>query len=76
MNERKCVHCGILEDEFHFTLECNNHKDLRYTFINKNVWLRPNMPKFINLINSDNHKTIKDLALYVYHAFKNRHTNN
>ena len=35
IGERKCVNCNILEDEFHFVIECNMYTDLRIKYIPK-----------------------------------------
>ena len=37
--------CNVLEDEFHFILECPLYRDLRTELISKYFWRRPNMPK-------------------------------
>ena len=34
-NERKCAHCSVLEDEFHFVLMCPVYLDLRKKYISK-----------------------------------------
>jgi len=70
ITERKCRTCGILEDEYHFVLECTLYKELREKFIPKYFWQRPNMYKFITLINSEKDITIKKLGLYTCNAFK------
>lgn len=70
LNERKCLYCNIIEDEFHFVLECQKYNDIRKRYINKYYWGRPNIPKFVELITSSNSKTIKNLAAYIVEAFK------
>ena len=37
VNERKCQNCNVLEDEYHFVLECSLYNELRkqYLFIVK-----------------------------------------
>ena len=69
---RKCQICNILEDEFHFLLECPLYSDLRKLYINKYYWRRPNMPKFIELLTSEHAKTLKNLSVFVDKAFKIR----
>ena len=69
LNERKCVHCNIIEDEFHFVLECQKYTDIRKKYINKYYQSRQNIQKFVELIISSKSKTIKDLASYVEEAF-------
>ena len=72
LNERKCFFCDVLEDEFHFVLECQAYKKLRKTYISKYFWKRPNMFKFIELINSTNTRCIRRLNTFIFQAFKVR----
>jgi hypothetical protein len=69
INERKCNLCGLLEDEFHFVIECYLYNDLRKKYIPRYYWNRPNMFKFLELIKSDNKTVIRNLGIYVYNAF-------
>ena len=72
VNERLCNICNCLEDEYHFVIECSLYNSLRRKYIDQVYWRRPNMYKFINLITSDNNRTINNLAIYVHKAFKLR----
>ena len=47
LDDRKCNLCNILEDEFHFVLECNMFVELRKKYISRYYWNRPSMHKFI-----------------------------
>lgn len=47
LDERKCRVCNIIEDEFHFILECTLFQNIRKKYIKRYFWLRPNIPKFI-----------------------------
>ena len=71
-DERKCVNCSVLEDEYHFILECPLYSDLRKKYISKYYWLRPNMFKFLELLKSTSTGRIRNLSCYVYHAFNQR----
>ena len=71
-DNRKCMFCNTLEDEFHFVLKCDLYKDLRKTYIAKYFWGRPNMLKFIELLSSDRKSTICKLGIFVEKAFKLR----
>ena len=53
---RKCKICNILEDEFHFLLECPLYAELRKRYINKYYWRRPNKRKLFYY---------KDTPLYI-----------
>ena len=48
---RKCTLCdsGDIEDEDHVTLICQHFKDLRTKYIKIYYYVRPSMPKFIEL---------------------------
>ena len=69
INERKCIICNKLEDEYHFVLECISYNDLRKQFLPVYYWKRPNMFKFIELINTENENIIKRLGTFIHNAF-------
>lgn len=69
---RKCKICNVLEDEFHFLLECPLYADLRKRYINKFFWTRPNMLKFIELMSTDHGKTLKQVSVFIEKAFQCR----
>ena len=71
-NERKCTVCHVLEDEYHFVLECSLYQDLRKKYISKYFWSGPNMFKFLELLNSSNTSCIRKLCCYIFHSFKLR----
>ena len=72
LDSRKCKICNVVEDEFHFILECILFKDLRKRYINKYYWERPNMPKFIELFTTENSKVLTNLGTFVQKAFEPR----
>ena len=72
LDERKCNTCNVLEDEFHFILECSLYKELRKTYIKRYFWIRPNIIKFTELMTSENHQIIKNLATFVHASLKVR----
>lgn len=72
VNERKCQNCHLLEDEFHFILECSIYSDLRKQYISPYYWKRPSMFKLIELLESNNTKRIRNLSIFTYKAFKLR----
>ena len=74
LNERLCTFCGVLEDEFHFILECPAYMEERSRFIKKCFCKRPNMIKFIALMTSENKAITQNLACYVEKAFKARNS--
>lgn len=72
LDNRKCRICGVLEDEYHFILECSIYNELRKTYIKQYFWRRPNMAKFIELFTTENINTIKNLSNFIEKAFKMR----
>ena len=66
IDERKCSLCQVLEDEYHFVLECNVYAELRYKYIPKYYWKRPSMYKFVELLNTTNMKILRNLSIYIY----------
>ena len=69
-NERKCITCNKLEDEFHALLECPLYNNMRKQLINKYFWKRPNMPKFIELLQSQNKNVIRRLSMFIFKMFE------
>ena len=51
-------------------MECALFADIRRKYIKKYYWIRPSMFKVVNLINSDNRTTIKNLGIYKGHPIK------
>ena len=69
---RKCKNCDVLEDEFHFVMECSLYGDLRKKYIKRYYWQRPNMLKFIELMSSEHCKTLKNLSVFIEKGFRVR----
>ena len=74
LDNRICRACGVLEDEFHFILECAIYDGLRKMYFKRYYWQNPNMPKFIELLTSENSKIIKNLSYFIEKAFQMRAT--
>ena len=60
--------CQVIEDEYHFIIECHLYNDLRKKYISKYFWIRPSMFKFVELINSTNQNCIRKLGAFIYQA--------
>ena len=73
-NDRKCSFCNVLEDEYHFVIQCQVFSELRQQFIPKYFWEHPSMYKFLELMNSDNTNLIRGLGNYVNKAFMLRNS--
>ena len=74
--ERKCTICNVLQDEFHFVIECNLFKDLRNRYISRYFWLHPNYFKFTQLLATHNEADIKKWSIFVSKAFERLDTFN
>ena len=64
---RKCLECNVVEDEYHFVLECNIYTDLRTQYLPNYYRCRPNMYKCVDLLNVENPTIIKKLFIYIKH---------
>jgi hypothetical protein len=71
-SERLCQICSKLEDEYHFLFECPLYDNLRKQFIKPYYLNRSNMFKCLELLQSDNKKINRNLAMYVHKAFSCR----
>ena len=76
LNDRLCRHCGVLEDEYHFVIECKLYKELRNKYIKQYFWKHPSAFKFTQLILDSDVQTSKNLSIFVYKAFKIRRNTN
>ena len=72
VNERKCRLCNVMEDEYHFVIECNRYNELRKKYIPKYYFQRPSMYKFVELVTTENNTLMKKFGSFVYQAFKPR----
>ena len=71
--ERLCNNCNRLEDEYYFVIECMLYNSLTRKYVDQVYWRRSSMYKFVKLIQSKNTRTITNLAICVYNAYKIRH---
>ena len=71
-NDRKCDVCQVLDDEYHFVLECQRHTETRKRFLPKYFIRNPSMYKFIELISGDNPGQLRKLSKYVFNATEER----
>ena len=72
IDEQKCRECIVLEDEYHFVIECKLYDDFRITYIPTYFWRRPSVQKFVELINSSNINYLGKLGTFTNYAFKHR----
>ena len=69
LENRKCITCNLIEDEFHFIHLCPMYSSFRH-YIPKYYTNRPNMFKFIDLLNNNNELIVRRLALYCFKVFE------
>ena len=69
---RICTMCHKLDNEFHFLLECPRYHDIIRQYLPTYFTVRHCMFKCIELLNTNNDKTILSLAKYVLEAFRVR----
>ena len=63
--DRKCPFChNSLGDEFHYLLECDKFKNERRKFLKPDQFNKPNMLKFISLMQSKNLDELQKLASF------------
>ena len=75
VEQRLCIVCNRLEDEYHFVIECNLYTDLRVKYIPLYYRNRPNMQTIIELMSSDSESVLRKLSAFVHAAFLVRSTN-
>ena len=63
VNERKCELCNDLGDEYHYILICPQFTIHRKKYIKEYYYKRPNMVRFLELIDTNNNSEIKNLAI-------------
>ena len=64
---RKCTLCnsGDIEDEYHVTLVCEQFADARRKYFKKYFYMRPNVAKFVELMNTKSDRERYRLMLFV-----------
>lgn len=70
---RFCIHCDkIIECEYHFILKCPLYNSLRLQYIQKKYYENPSLHKFNLLMSCKNKDVLRNLAMFIYYAFKLR----
>ena len=70
---RFCVYCEcVIENELHFLFLCPLYKDIRDKFIDQKFLTIPNEMSFCNIMSSKNETVIRNLAMYLFYAFRIR----
>ena len=80
IDERLCSSCGIIEDEFHFVIECTLFDDNRSELfkkianINQSFLNMNSRTKFIYLLSSNDSGVLTNLGKFIYASFLTRET--
>ena len=59
INERKCVNCDDVGDEFHYLFKCNTFTNERHKYLNRYYYNRPNTQKLRELFDNVNKEQIR-----------------
>ena len=75
VDELKCPLClTAVENEVHFVLRCPVFEDLRHEFIESKYFNNPCEFRLALLLATQNERSLKNLALFLYKAFSRRKT--
>ena len=67
--DRICETCEVPEDEYHIFMECIRFNELRENYLPRHLYERPNMYKFISLINCQDYTKLKSLGTFCHKVF-------
>ena len=72
--DRICHKCnlGVIEDEYHFILQCPFYTNIRRQYIKAYFYRRPSAFKLVQLLCSESTKELCNLAKYIKTAFSMR----
>ena len=75
MEQRLCKTCEEegkieIEDEYHVLLRCPKYWELRRKYIDYQYYTNVTFDKFISIMSSEDYSTLRNLSLFVFHAFK------
>jgi hypothetical protein len=65
---------NVVEDEYHFILQCEKYIDVRKKYLKKYYWQRPSCFKLVQLLYVRNIKELNNLGKYLLLAEKIRNT--
>ncbi|XP_071119476.1 uncharacterized protein [Haliotis cracherodii] len=70
---RLCPICETsIENEYHFTLECEYYNDIRHLYLPTTFCNNPNMHKFKTLLSSSCKQLLGKLCKYLYYSYERR----
>ena len=68
-HERKCHICNVLDDEYHFVLECRMLIDPRNKYIPSTYRTKLNMYKVMKSFTCSNENTVRNHGIFINKAF-------
>jgi len=60
---------NVVEEEFHFILQCSKYVQLRRKYIKKYYWSRPLAFKLVQLLSEENTKELCNLGRFILMAY-------
>ena len=67
---RLCHLCHLdIGDEYHYLLTCNYFINLRRQYIDRTLFVRPNVMKFSMLLNTKNPAKLRKLCIFIKSIF-------
>ena len=67
-NERICVECKVIEDEYHIICECTRLSHMRQKYLPIEIIDNPSRIKFIQIISTDKIEVMKPLGIFCHKA--------
>ena len=61
---------NVVDDEYHFILQCEKYIDVRRKYLKKYYWQRPSCFKLVQLLSVHNIKELNNLGKYLLLAEK------
>ena len=68
---KNCPFCDELETEIHFLIKCPIYAKLREKYIYKH-YRNYNIPALLFLLQNDNKFVTRDVAMFIFYAFRSR----
>ena len=70
-HDRKCIFdCTDTGDEYHYLIKCHVFNHERSQYLNKQYYQRPNMYKFVELLQSKHVQTVRKLSVFCFLVMK------
>ena len=70
---RTCIYCETqIEDEYHFVIICPLYAEIRSKYIPFYFIQNPNVHKYAELFSNSSTDVVRQLAMFLYYAFKER----